>query len=1108
MADMPSGTITMLFADVEDSSPLWERYPEAMADVLARYWVIMRRAVTDAGGTVIKTIGDEVNCVFADAPPAVEAAIAAQRAVVAEPWQDIAPGLGRLRVRMSLHTGSAVQRAGDYYGTTVNRVSRLLSSAHGGQVLLSLTTAQVAREHLPPGTRLRDRGQHRFKGLRHADHVFQLVVTGLPDVRKALRRTYIVSADDPMWVSADTVGSRSSRANRTLGDLSQQVLAAIRKSGGVARLTADQAEQLAHRPATDLTGYRLSRVAVWSAPRHQLDENFVNLNVLFDHGDTSAGLRWRSGSRRYSDLGTALAEIDQPVVVVLGPPGSGKSTMLGRLEMELALDGLRAGTDVVPFHVSLNQYGPTRHDEPMPDPLSWLSKMWHQRNRKLPHFARLLDEGRVVLLLDGLNEMPHPNYQAFREAVLSWKRCLQQVAGAGGGNRTVFTCRSLDYSAPLSSPHLPVPQLQVQPLDDEQVQRFLRCYSPAHALALWSELRGTPFLEALRSPFFLRLCVELINSDGYLPLSRVALLTGFARQAIRREVERDNPLFAPNGLLTERDVRSVLQADPQRAPLALPEEGGLVRQLSQLAFDMQALSAPDESAQIAVTYDGALRMLRTPNAAKVLRAGAALGLLDEDPALQRFGFTHQLMQEYFAGRYLARQPDVDLVISPWRAEEVVPDLATTLTSLSPADPLPPLPSNHWEEATVIAAALHSTPDQLVLPIADRNLTLAARCAMEAGISEDVKQAIRTRLLARSRSPAADLRARIEAGLRLGDLGDPRLQAGIGPDGAYLVPLMIEIPGGRFLLGSDTQVGSSNSPAHEVELATFRISTQALTNAEWACFGAAGGYDDPRWWDTPAGEAWRAGSNTALAARLREERLRREFLANPEALAAAFQSGRMARVVYERWQQRLSLSTATFEALLETEYPDRRLTAAQYATDDRFNQSAQPVVGVCWFEARAYANWLSAQTGRSFRLPTEAEWEAAARGSAGRAYAWGDVWDPACCNCAAAHVRATTPVGVFPSGDTPEGCSDMIGNVFEWTSSLWGTDRATATFGYPYRVDDGREDVHAAPDVLRVLRGGAWDTGAEYAHAARRTVDRPDIRGINAGLRLALGHPPL
>ena len=205
--------------------------------------------------------------------------------------------------------------------------------------------------------------------------------------------------------------------------------------------------------------------------------------------------------------------------------------------------------------------------------------------------------------------------------------------------------------------------------------------------------------------------------------------------------------------------------------------------------------------------------------------------------------------------------------------------------------------------------------------------------------------------------------------------------------------------------------------------------------------------------------------------------------------------------------RLAMSTDELEAHLREMYPGERFTAPRAWNDPRYNHPSQPVVGICWYEARAYCAWLGRQSALPLRLPTEAEWEAAARGTAGRAYAFGDTWSAAKANSHDTHIRSTTPVGVFPEGDTPEGIQDLTGNAYEWTSSAFGRDRAVAEFGYPYDPGDGREAPGLPNDVLRVSRGGAWASVQATSHAAFRGPLSPSERNNQGGLRLACGIDP-
>jgi class 3 adenylate cyclase len=176
MTQLPTGTVTFLFTDVEGSTRLWERDTEAMSRALSRHDELLRNVVEVHGGVVFKTVGDAFHAAFPTAPEAVEAALDAQKSLLSEQWEETGP----LKVRIALCTGTAEERGGDYFGPTMNRTARLLSAGHGGQVLVSLSTRELVRDQLPPGVGLRDLGERRLRDLFGSEHIFQLAAPGLP----------------------------------------------------------------------------------------------------------------------------------------------------------------------------------------------------------------------------------------------------------------------------------------------------------------------------------------------------------------------------------------------------------------------------------------------------------------------------------------------------------------------------------------------------------------------------------------------------------------------------------------------------------------------------------------------------------------------------------------------------------------------------------------------------------------------------------------------------------------------------------------------------------------------------------------------------------------
>ncbi|HTI46643.1 MAG TPA: tetratricopeptide repeat protein [Casimicrobiaceae bacterium] len=183
MDHLPTGTVTFLFTDIEGSTRLWERSPAAMKAALGRHDTLVRHAIEAHGGHVFKTIGDAFCAAFAAAGDAVAAALAAQQALLCEPWPDGAT----INARMVVHTGSADAQAGDYFGPTLNRTARLLAVGNGRQVLLSAASVAAAGGALPDGASLQDRGTHRLKDLGEPERLFQLCHATLPSALAPLR---------------------------------------------------------------------------------------------------------------------------------------------------------------------------------------------------------------------------------------------------------------------------------------------------------------------------------------------------------------------------------------------------------------------------------------------------------------------------------------------------------------------------------------------------------------------------------------------------------------------------------------------------------------------------------------------------------------------------------------------------------------------------------------------------------------------------------------------------------------------------------------------------------------------------------------------------------
>ena len=164
--DLPSGTVTFLFTDIEGSTQRWEAQPHATSAALARHDHLLRAAVTASRGVVFAHGGDGMAAAFQRAGDAIAAAAGAQQALDADGSE--------LRVRMAVHTGEAEERDGNYFGPALNRAARLMALAAGGQVLVSLAAAEVVRDRLPEGLALSELGERSLRSLSRPERVFEL----------------------------------------------------------------------------------------------------------------------------------------------------------------------------------------------------------------------------------------------------------------------------------------------------------------------------------------------------------------------------------------------------------------------------------------------------------------------------------------------------------------------------------------------------------------------------------------------------------------------------------------------------------------------------------------------------------------------------------------------------------------------------------------------------------------------------------------------------------------------------------------------------------------------------------------------------------------------
>jgi hypothetical protein len=716
-------------------------------------------------------------------------------------------------------------------------------------------------------------------------------------------------------------------------------------------------------------------------------------------------------------------------LVLVGDAGSGKTTILRHLTGALSGAWLNQAPDLarsktglpakntagllIPLFIPLRHYhhfcqtaSPRRSLAPgsFVDFLPHYFRHEYDLRLGVKFYRSLLASGRCLLALDGFDEVPDETARAQVISVVSTLATNNHT----GRNSIVLSSRVAAYGGTTQLGGS-FQTLWVQNLNREeraaQVRKWVAGIAPYADRRLDADdilghmPQDSPLDQLVVTPLIVTALCVVYFYDYQLPEQRAQLYRRCIDIMLYERLRRDEPGEVLVTLAGKPDFKRQL--------------------LARLAFAMHA------AGKEAVNKEQAARWLKDgfKNIAEEERLTAAYQFLDamtgrgtllqERGGLFGFGRQHLTFREFLAGYHLI------LGLRSRERQPLWPDLVT---------------DDRWREPVrlaVGAAVLDATltcEDFLteLLDLAEAaearpairlaGYKLAAEALWDLGqsgralLEQDLQRQIIAGLAERLADPAiADPQAnllleRATAAQTLGRLGDPR-------EGVTTLPPPLTAPiEGQFLY-------SQEKVAREVT--PFQACVYPITNAQFARFVAAGGYEKPAWW-SEAGLAW---------------------LKDPP------------------------------------DYRQRPVRMPEYWSDATFNNPNQPVVGVSYYEAEAFCAWLTATYEREYRLPTEEEWERLARGQHGREYPWGNEWEAGLANTSESGIGRSGAVGLFPGGVSPTGAFDCAGNVWEWCASWYDKDEDT-----------------------RVLRGGSWGSGQDYARCAARYYP-PDYGDYYVGFRL-------
>lgn len=770
---------------------------------------------------------------------------------------------------------------------------------------------------------------------------------------------------------------------------------------------------------------------------------------------------------------SALSE--HQALVILGDPGSGKSTLL----KYLALNKARNFDDAkhLPILLPLAAYANALQANSQLSLRDFLPE-FYKGMQEFPEnpvalFYDALASGNALVLLDGLDEVHDPSERSrVVHHVKNFYLNHHHVA-----NQFVITSRIVGYrETPLEADG--VFHLTLLDFSKEQISQFAENWCRTYEIA---QSGDTPKAARDAEGEKNKLLKSIFGNTGVEKLAANPLLLTILALIHRQGTELPNR----RAELYELYLTTLIKTWNRARSLAGMSVGSMddketVKILAPLAYWMHANRPSGTARRVELEREIARHFTERRKLALEDAEREASRFLDDvrqysgllaERGPDAYGFVHLTFEEYLAARHIVFQGQVNEQKSLELLRKHAYDPAWREVILLALGYLGLIANEEEKTALFVRGLLTDQPptDHLC-----ENVELAGSALKDIGrvsVGEDCWKEVIDRLLTAMTSSAPDIIVRARCGDVLGVLGDPRLEK----------MEWCEVPDGEFLMGSTEEEMElileemrelyelqswdysreeivkwrrQALPQHIVFLPLFYVGKFPITNQQFYMFWKSGGYQEKRWWEI-AGLNW-------LHRSIEDEN----------------------KMKLEKWRCR------------------NGRTEPAFWNDPQLGIPNRPVVGVTWFEAMSYCAWLNEHLqlsgelpkGYVARLPTEAEWEKAARGNDGRYWPWGNEWKEDCANTRGTNLLTTSSVGIFITGKNQYNILDMAGNTRDWCHSLF--------IKYPYNLKDGRENVEINGE--RAIRGGSFYVGRYSARCSYRRDHLPDAYHDGIGFRVVIG----